>query len=367
MKIAFYATGHGYGHLTRLLAIAAKVQEMDPTGEIHIRAPHPERIVRESLDRAPTTFEPVRLDIGLVTIDALRYDPRASLERLSWHYGPEGDALVEGEARWLERSGIDVALLDIPPRAFDACRLAGVPACGFSNFSWDDIWRDIAKEHPGFVHFADLASESHHSCARLFRPPMHLGLTAFPVVEDVPFAARISSRTKEEIRELLGLDNDRRPLVLLAFGGAGMESLPLPEPGLSDEFLFAVTPPIADPVDPFLYFDGDRLESAGIRYHDLLRAADIAISKPGYSTVAEAAANQTALILTERHGFIEGPVILEYARLHLPGGYISNDDLFHGRWGAVLHDVRERMPFDFSGIRCDGAERVARRLLEEFN
>ena len=365
MNLAFYPTGHGYGHLTRLLAVVSEVQRQQPDVSIHIRAPHPESMVLETLSRAPDTYAQVRLDIGLVARDSLRHNLKASVERLRYYYGPEGNRLVEQEARWLEKTKIDAALLDIPPRALDACALAGVPTFGLTNFSWDDIWRSLKDEEPELGLFADRAAASYTACKRLFRIPMHIGMHVFPVVEDVPLVARHSKIDKEEIRSRLELADEERPLVLIAFGGEGLLDTAMPDATLRTRYHFIVTPPIDNPGEGFFYLDDHQMEQLGLTYTDLVHGVDVVMSKPGYSTVAETAANHTGLILTDRNDFIEAKAIHDYAEAEIPTVRLSLDNLFAGRWGDALDVLLAKRPFDFSNLRSDGAEVVARRLLKE--
>ena len=364
MNLAFYVTGHGFGHLTRTLAVVRQVQNLDPSTGIHIRAPYQEEMLLGTLEQHPSSFSPVRLDIGLVAHDSIRHNLDASVERLTYYYGPEGDRLVDQEAAWLKQAGIDAALIDIPPRAFDACRLAGVPAYGCSNFSWDDIWRDLAKEAPELNHFSDLAAESYTHSKRLFRLPMHIGMDSFPIIEQVPLVARTSTLPVEEIRARLGLDQETRPLILLAFGGEGLKGAQLERAAAMTDYRFVVTPPIENPGAGYLYVTDQDLHAAGLRYNDLVRAVDVVMSKPGYSTVAETAANHSGLILTERTDFLEASAIIQYAEKTLPFALISNDDLFDGRWEEAIEAVLAQLPFDFSGIERNGAEVVAKRLIE---
>ncbi len=44
---------------------------------------------------------------------------------------------------------------------------------------------------------------------------------------------------------------------------------------------------------------------AGLLYQDLVAAADVVVSKPGYGIVSECVANGTALLYTSRGRFIE--------------------------------------------------------------
>lgn len=365
MQLAVYVTGHGYGHLTRSMAIVNSLKRHHPDVAIHIRAPFAEERVRDALSVEPDSLRNVRLDIGLVALDSIRTDRRASLKQLAFHYGPEGDKRVEEEARWLEATSIDAALLDIPPRGFEACARAGVPAYGSSNFSWDDIWRSLEQDDSDFGPFAERAAEAYSTARLLFRHPMALGMEAFPRVEDVPFVARRSALSRADAKAAIGLEQETRPVVLLAYGGEGLNGVTLPGGELMARYCFVATEPMADPGEGFLYLPDRAVRGRGLRYTDIVRAADVVMTKPGYSTVAEAIANNAALVMTDRDDFIEGPVINRYVLEHVPSALISNRDLFGGHWGPALDTLTARMPFAPNTIPVNGAEVVAERLLED--
>jgi L-arabinokinase len=64
------------------------------------------------------------------------------------------------------------------------------------------------------------------------------------------------------------------------------------------------------PTSGFHVFATRDLQARGIRYADLVAAADVVISKPGYGIVSECIANGTALLFTRRGHFIEQEVFV---------------------------------------------------------
>lgn len=361
MNLAIYITGHGYGHLTRTLEICKKLREIDPSVRLHTRTPFPLPHISEALTFEPDSHNKVRLDIGLAQKDSLRWDLEESLQRLEWFYGPEGDRQVEMEARWLETNRIDAALVDIPPRAFEACRLAGVPAYGSTNFSWDWIWRDLTELDRRFAPYADKASAAYNTCTTLYRTVMSDGLDAFPVQEEVPLVARISQRDPHDVRRLMEFP-EGKILVMLSFGGEGLKDIQLPNRSVHDRFQFLVTEPIDDPGPPYRYIPNAEFREKELRYCDLVKAVDIVMSKPGYSTVAECAANETAMVYTDRQRFAEYPVVKAYIEQYLVNAYVPRDRLTAGHWAGALNRLADRMPFHYPPNRIDGAEVVAGKL-----
>ena len=106
----------------------------------------------------------------------------------------------------------------------------------------------------------------------------------------------------------------------------------------------------------------DALLAGGLRYEDLVAAADVVVSKPGYGIVSECAANDTALLYTSRDGFVEHDVMVREMPRMLRCRHILPDDLMAGRWsadvGALLDEPGLAMP-----PACNGAEVAAEEIL----
>src|SRR5205085_7171456 len=90
---------------------------------------------------------------------------------------------------------------------------------------------------------------------------------------DVPFVARHATQPAAETRARLGLPRDKR-LVLPSFGGYGLDGIDLASVDLDPSWHVVAVP------DAAIY-------DAGLRYEDLVRAADVVLSKPGYGIISE--------------------------------------------------------------------------------
>jgi L-arabinokinase len=175
------------------------------------------------------------------------------------------------------------------------------------------------------------------------------GFGSFTRVIDLPFVARRSTRDPEETRRALALSLDTR-LVLPSYGGHGLE-------GLQDAFKRL------DGYEVLFEFDENKLYADGFRYEDLVRASDVVVTKPGYGIIAECLANDTAMLYTDRGNFIEYDVLVANMPRFLRTRFISNEDLFAGRWQEHL-DALLAQPAPPLRPDTNGAEVAARLLLE---
>ena len=81
-----------------------------------------------------------------------------------------------------------------------------------------------------------------------------------------------------------------------------------------------------------------------MRYEDLVAACDVVATKPGYGIIAEAIANDTAMLYTSRGHFVEYDVLVREMPRYLRCGYIDHDALFAGQWRRVLDDILAAPP-----------------------
>lgn len=363
MNIALYVTGHGYGHLTRLLEVGRALHERSPDTAIHVRAPFSAEVIKRLLGFEPESFADIRLDIGLVQLDSLHHDIQASLEKLRYYYGPDGDQLVKQEVKWLKDKSIDAALIDISPRAFEACVDANIPSTGIGNFGWDTIWQSLTSEEKAFQIYADRARESYATATRFFRAKMAIDLSAFQCIEDVPLIARRSQLESKAIRSMLQLPNNQ-PCVLLAFGGEGMQNgIAIPE-NISNQFTVISTPPLENIQGAHIRINDEALADHGLRFYDLVKAVDLVITKPGYSTVAECLANRAAIVYTPRTNFIEAPAIIDFIQNNIPSTEIPHEDLINANWETALVRLMTQKDSKFSDQPVNGSDVIAQRVVE---
>jgi L-arabinokinase len=321
-----YVSGHGFGHMTRLCEVLAAVRARAPALPIHFVGEVPEVLVRRAVP-GPLEVRRATNDVGLVQRDALRIDEPATAARCR-AFDAAFAARADEEAAFLRRSGARAVLADIPALAFAAAARAGVPAIGLGNFSWDWIYRHLARREPALAASAELAASAYRDAALLLELPFAGDLSAFPRRASVGFVARRPRVAREEARRRLGIGAE--PAVLVSFGGVGL-------PGLRREVLAARLPG-----HRFLLPDelvAERLDALGLDYPDVVGAADVVVTKPGYGIVTDAIGAGTRIVYTERGDFPEYPIMVEQMPRWLACVHVGNEDLREGRIGDAVRRV----------------------------
>lgn len=366
MIIVFYISGHGFGHATRDLEVIRQIDRRQPAARIIVRTSVPEWFLRKS-SRVPIDVQLCETDTGIAQIDSLGLDEAETVRRAAAFYA-SFDRRVEQEAGVLEDLRASVVVGDVPPLAFAAAAGAGIPSIAFANFTWDWIYAGYGAFRANAPRVLTTMAEAYANATLALRLPFAGGFETMPTIRDVPLVARHSRRTRDENRRLLDLDDDR-PVVLASFGGHGT-AIEYGRVASTNDVTLALTDyetrssrETGACNGRLRCFTTEMLDAADIRYEDLVAAADVVVSKPGYGIVSECIANHAALLYTSRGVFAENDVLIEEMKRVVRSRFISQDDLRSGRWEPSIRALLGE-PAPPEQMRTDGADVVASAILE---
>lgn len=334
-----YVTAHGFGHAARAQAYVEELLTR-PGWTAQIRTSAARWFFewllgpRCSLEAPDETLDP-----GVIQSDSFHHDLAATLaawQRLLQRW----DTLVEQEARHLADIGARVVVSDSGPLPLAAARRAGLPGLLVANFTWDWLLSDYLEVEPGFGPIVDALRRLYRQADLRLRPPMSHETDLFRAERAIGFTARRPRLPREAVRRRLGLD-PHQLMVLLSFGGFGVASLSLERvPQLPDVRC----------VSDRLEAQPPHLVSArglDLHYPDLIRAADVVLTKPGFSIIAEAVSGQTPLACVPRRGFRESGLLEAYLRrAGWPTLNVEPEALADGSWvGPVAAWARQAHTF----------------------
>jgi len=360
----FYISGHGFGHASRQIEIInALGPRLPPDFAIVVRSSAAPRLFERTV-RIPFTLIAGDTDTGVVQHDSLRLDEAETVRQAGAFYG-SFDAHVVAEAELLRRHDARLVISDAPPLACAAAAYAKVPSVVVSNFTWDWIYEGYAARFMTHAsHVLPTIREAYRSAVGGWRLPMHGGFATVPRVEDVPFVARHSRRERTEVLSALGIPEDRA-LVLASFGGFGVNAFDLSAVDARHDYTILITrwQETAPPPPGVACVDEGRMYALGFRYEDLVAAADVVVTKPGYGIISECIANHTAVLYTSRGHFVEYDVLVAEMPKYLRCAFIDQEALLAGRWRDPLERLLASAPPP-QGPRTDGAEVVASKIVE---
>jgi L-arabinokinase len=342
MVLVFYISGHGFGHASRAVELIDALTARRPDLRVIFRTnAHPwplERVRRPGIE-----VQPFETDTGVAQVSSLTIDEMQTATRAADFYRTFEDR-VASEARYLKECEARIVVADIPPLAFAAANAAGIPSVAVANFTWDWIYAyypEFESRAPGVI---GAISRAYHLGALALRLPIHGGFESMAVVEDIPLVARRSTRDPADTRRVLRIDSGAL-LVLASFGGFGLS---IPDDRLSSSGMTVLAPP-------------DRLPD-GLKHEDIVAAADVVVSKPGYGIVSECAAHRTPLLYTSRGRFAEYDVMVTEMPKMVRCRYITQEDLMAGNWTESVTALMAQSDFP-DDVRVDGAGVAAEKIL----
>lgn len=360
--VAFYISGHGFGHASRQVQIVNALGLRLPGVPILLRTAAAPWLLQRTV-APPVTLDAAPCDTGVVQIDGLRLDARATIEQAR-DFHRTLDERASREAATLYDHDVALVLADAPPLACAAAAVAGIPSVVVSNFTWDWIYQGY-REHLGLApHLLPAIEAAYRHAEGAWRLPMHGGFATFSrdTITDVPFVARHATHAREETRDCLRLPQQRR-LALSSFGGFGVNDLDLSSLDCLHECDVVITGREEGRTfgRGLHYVDEADIYDRGLRYEDLVHAVDVVVTKPGYGIISECIANDTAIVYTSRGRFAEYDVLVREMPRYLRSAYLSQDQLLAGRWRAAIDTVLA-LPDPPEHPRTDGAHVIAEMI-----
>ena len=341
--IVFYVSGHGFGHASRTIEVINAVLDRRPETRIGVRTSAP-RWLFDLTVKGKIAFSTLECDTGVVQIDALTLDEADTIRR-AWSFHSDLVTRAASETRVLRELGAGLIVGDIPPLAFAVSAAAGVPSIALGNFTWDWVYADYPRVRlaPSLLPTIRGAYAKGSMALRL---PMSAGFETFSNVKDIPMIARHATRTRQEVCKLLRLPADK-PLVLMSFGGYGLPGLETDGLAKFKKYTVVTTSNLpvgrtrkqallAERKGSFISVNEEAMYNAGVRYEDLVGAAEAVVTKPGYGIITECIANDTAVLYTSRGHFPEYDVLVEEMPKYLRTAFIGQEELFAGKWGTPL-------------------------------
>jgi len=292
MNIAYVCTPHGFGHLTRQVALGTSLHQLGCHGSFYCHHP---AFVKNIIPNINVYKKSV--DIGVIQNNSLEVDIEKTKEVLQQQ---QHNRIIE---EWAEElKDYDVVIADIPPQIFAAGQLANVPVLGVSNFDWVWIYQQFEDLKPWAQMFAQW-QKGHDGVQLNPGPPLHLNIQA-----QFQWLARTAQPCAIPKKS-----------VLIAFGGLGIAHLhELPKiPGIQ----WVCAPPAPQIIrEDFCYI-------TAFDFPSLVESSSIVLSKAGYGILAEGMRSGTPQIWMHRPMFPESKYLESYARK-------QGDIIIHEAWGT---------------------------------
>ncbi len=352
-SILYYITGHGYGHAVRSHQVIRALKTARPKLPVYVRTMAPGWLFGNP--PGAVRYSRQAIDVGIVQKDSLEMDLGETLRACQKLYA-ETSTIVERELAFVKANNIGLILGDIPPLCFEIAALAVLPSIAITNFTWDEIYKTYIESHSGFRVIIEEIRGSYAKATLALTLPYPCDMSMFPKHRPIPWITRASSLTKQEARAKFHLPQTAN-IVLVSFGGLGLNRLPLQQLQRLTEFFFVAT--------------GDShlcggnlvvLPDAQSQYEDLVRAVDMVVTKPGYGIVADVIAHRLPILYTDRGDFSEYSRLVEAMSDCATAEYIPQSELLSGNIEPYLTRLLSKTAH-WPTVGLDGALVAAEKVL----
>ncbi|HIK28901.1 MAG: glycosyl transferase [Oscillatoriaceae bacterium SKW80] len=357
-------TNHGFGHAVRAACVAAAIQQMNPE-ILLILTTTAGRWLLEGYIPGDFILRQRAYDVGVIQSDSLTMDKVATLEKLK-EIRKRQNYIIASEVNFLHLNRVGLILADIPPLAALIAKTAGIPCWMMSNFGWDFIYRAWGGE---FMEIADWISECFSQCDRLFRLPFHEPMSAFPNITDVGLTGGTPRYNETDLKDKWKITAPKEKTVLLTFGGLGLAEIPYENILNFPDWQFITFDKKAPDLPNLIKIIEDSSVINSPHWHlrpvDFMPVCGRVISKPGYSTFAEATRLGVPIVSLTREDFAEAPLLLEGIQNYSYHQIITSAEFFEGNWDFLRREPQP--PLRATTLATDGNEAIAQAVINYFS
>ncbi len=301
-------SAHGYGHLAQIAPVINGLRRDLPGLQVVIQGDLPTEFIRSRID-GPFELLAEACDVGMVMENPLTADWQASHEAYRLFHQDSAERLKRQRAL-LESAAPDLLLADVPWLPLVAAKDLGIPTVGLCSLTWFDILHEGPVASTPLEDCLQDIQRAYQQADLFLRPAPSMPMAWLPNSHPIgPLAIR-GKPHREEIIARLGLPSESR-IGLLQFGGVSgavaADALPLLEG------VVWLVPEIigAERCDFFTVPEG-------IAFIDLMASCDLMITKPGYNSFTEAAANGLPLLSAARNEWPESRWLVEWVAERIP-------------------------------------------------
>lgn len=337
MRLAVFITPHGFGHAARACAVMDAIHQREKNSFFDIFTRVPRWFFEDSLPGGCFRYHEHITDIGLVQASPLTADLDATLEKLP-AFIPFSPDVLNSLGDTVTQLGCRVVICDVSPLGIAVAQAAGLPSVLIENFTWDWIYADYVKTHPGFQPIIDQLDRVYRSAT--------VHIQTDPVCRVRPETIRLGpiSRHHRSSRQRMRarLNCDRARVVLVTMGGIATRHPFTAQLKKRPDIHFILPQEIARPMRErnLIHLP----QHSGYYHPDLIQAADAVVGKAGYSTLAEVCHAGKPFAYITRDGFRESRVLGDYADRYAAGMEIPASEFDSAGWVAQLDRLLGRGP-----------------------
>lgn len=334
LRLLVAVSAHGFGHFAQVAPVLNRLHRELPGLQLIVRTTLPQARLSTRLE-VPFEWQQARDDFGMVQRNALQVDVTSSMaEYRALH--ARWEERVRQVAAELAACGPDLVFSDVPYLTLAAAKAAGIPAVAMCSLNWLAIFRHYSAGAPQAGPILRQMRQAYNSAELFLRCEPAMPMPELERVQDIGLVSAAATNRREEL-ERAGWLLPHERLVLIAMGGID-HRLPM-ERWPRFEGLRFIVPQAWNIVRQ----DCHAIESFAVAFADLLASCDAVITKPGYGTFADAAANGVPVLYVERQdGWPEQEHLVGWLRQHAQCQAVERERLESGNFTSLLQGLLQR-------------------------
>jgi hypothetical protein len=326
-------SAHGFGHAAQVIPVLNKLGTVVDNLHVILRTCVPSSIFQEYL-QVSWDLQAIPQDIGCIQRGPLDIDIDGTwLAYQEFH--KNWRQRVSQEAQAMRDAKANLVIANISYLAIASAFQADRPVVAIASLSWDQVLEPFiqpTRTHHRAIY--DHIRKEYAKADHLIRLHPGIEMSAFSSMTDTGPSFPLTEAPSQDVRKFLGMERGEK-LVFIAFGGIPLTGLPFEEMEACEGFHFLVGGILlnssARRVHP--------IEDVKMPFGEILRQADVVMTKPGYATIATAVHYDIPLVYVRRHNFVDEQRLVDYAHQHGRALELTREDFETGVWEKTLHAV----------------------------
>jgi len=326
-------SAHGFGHAAQVIPILNELGKIVENVHVILRTGVPSSIFEEYL-HVQWELQAVPQDIGCIQRGPLEIDIDGTWAAYKEFHENWNQRVVQ-EAQAMSEVKPNLVISNISYLAIASACQANLPVVAIASLSWDQVLNgfmsSLRADHR--VLFEQIQKE-YGQADHLIRLHPAIDMPAFASITDTGPSFPLAESSWQDVRKLLGMAKGEK-LVLIAFGGVPLTGLPLAQMESCEGFHFLVAGISLDASFKRIH----RVEDITLPFGEVMRQADVVMTKPGYATITTAVHYGNPVVYVRRHNFVDEQSLVDYVHKYGRAMELTVENFESGIWDKALHSV----------------------------
>ena len=326
-------SAHGFGHAAQVIPILNELGRIVDNLHVILRTCVPSSIFQEYL-QVSWDLQAIPQDIGCIQQGPLDIDIDATWAAHQEFHG-NWSQRVSQEALAMRDAKANLVISNISYLAIASAFEANCPVVAIASLSWDQVLEPfIQQSRTDHRTIYEHIRQEYAKADGLIRLHPGIDMPAFSSVIDTGPSFPLAGELSQDVRKLLGME-DGEKLVLIAFGGIPLVALPLEQMESCEGFHFLVGGIRSNSSARRVH----RIEDVRMPFGEMMKQADVMMTKPGYATITIAVHYGIPLVYVRRYNFVDEQPLVDYVHQHGRALELAREDFEAGNWERTLQAV----------------------------